>query len=99
MAGYPNPWVEIPIHTHLPLSGVQGTERASRNHINVLTADVVVALPGGHGTISEVRLAVRYHKPLVAFLSVREDIVGLPEDVYVETDLEAVKDFVRAHIW
>ena len=41
----------------------------------------------------------RYHKPLVAFLSVREDIVGLPEDVYVETDLEAVKDFVRAHIW
>ena len=24
--GYPNPWVEMPIFTHLPLSGKQGTE-------------------------------------------------------------------------
>jgi uncharacterized protein (TIGR00725 family) len=64
----PNPWVEVPIRTHLPLSGDQGTDALSRNHVNVLTADVVVVLPGGAGTRSEVELAVRYAKPVVAFL-------------------------------
>jgi len=70
----PNRWVEVPIRTHLPLSGVQGTDALSRNHVNVLTADVVVVLPGGAGTRSEVELAVRYAKPLVAFLG----SAGLP---------------------
>ncbi|MBW2193723.1 MAG: molybdenum cofactor carrier protein, partial [Deltaproteobacteria bacterium] len=37
--GYPNPWVEIPIYTHLPLSGIRGTDPMSRNHINILSAD------------------------------------------------------------
>jgi len=64
----PNRWVEVPIHTHLPLSGAQGTDALSRNHINVLTADVVVVLPGGPGTRSEAELAVRYAKPVVAFV-------------------------------
>jgi len=62
---YPNPWVEVVIRTHLPLSGERGREPLSRNHINVLTSDVVVALPGGAGTESEVALAVRYGRPLV----------------------------------
>ena len=52
-AGYPNRWVELAIRTHLPLSGVRGLGPLSRNHINVLTADVVIALPGGAGTSSE----------------------------------------------
>jgi uncharacterized protein (TIGR00725 family) len=64
----PNPWIDLPIRTHLPLSGDQGTEQGSRNHINVLTSDVVVALPGGAGTRSEVALAWRYERPVVAFL-------------------------------
>ena len=94
--GYPNRWVEIPIHTHLPLSGSRGTEQASRNHINILTADVLVALPGSHGTASEIRLANEYKKPLVAFLNSREDIPGLPLEVVVEQDIEKVKSFVRS---
>src|SRR5262249_16811637 len=48
--GYPNHWVEIPIFTHLPLSGGRGTEPLSRNHINVLSSDVLIALPGDAGT-------------------------------------------------
>jgi predicted Rossmann-fold nucleotide-binding protein len=95
MPGYPNPWIEIPIHTHLPLSGERGTELASRNHINVLTANVLVALPGSHGTASEVRLAVQYEKPLVAFVNTRDDIPGLPPETYVEPDFDKVKNFVR----
>lgn len=59
-SGYPNRWVEIPVRTHLPLSGDRGREPMSRNHINVLTSDLVVALPGGAGTESEVALALEY---------------------------------------
>ena len=58
--GYPNPWVELAIYTHLPDSGQQGTLRSSRNHINVLSADVIVALPGEAGAESEMWLAVQY---------------------------------------
>lgn len=63
-----NKWVEIPIYTHLPLSGDQGTDYMSRNHINVLASDIVIALPGGPGTYSEVRLRAQYQKPLILFL-------------------------------
>lgn len=96
--GYPNPWVEIPIYTHLPKSGVEGTDPLSRNHINVLSADVLVALPGSHGTASEVELALRYNKPLIAYLESREEIPGLADEVDVASDLEEVKAFVRDRV-
>ena len=51
---------EIVIRTHLPLSGNKGTDALSRNHINALTADYVVVLPGGAGTLSELQLAWEY---------------------------------------
>ena len=92
---YPNPWVEIPIHTHLPLSGIRGTETGSRNHINVLTSDVVVALAGRAGTASEVALAVSYERPVIAFLESPNDIPDLPEGVPVESRFEDIQDFVR----
>jgi predicted Rossmann-fold nucleotide-binding protein len=66
-AGYPNPAVELAIFTHLPLSGIAGTDPRSRNHINILSSDVVIVLPGNEGTESEMTLAVRYGKPVIAF--------------------------------
>lgn len=92
--GYPNPWVELPILTHLPLSGPFGTEDRSRNHINVLSSSVVVALPGGDGTASEVGLAMRYARPVIAFVEDRSDIPRLPADVPDTCDLDEVKRFV-----
>jgi uncharacterized protein (TIGR00725 family) len=97
-AGYPNPWVEIGIATHLPLSGRQGADPLSRNHINVLTADVVVALPGGHGTASEVALALRYGRPLIVFADGAQQIPGLVDTVRIEPDFRRVQEFVRATI-
>ena len=79
--GYPNPWIEIVIRTHLPLSGERGEHSLSRNHINVLTSDVLLALAGGAGTLSEVRLALRYGKPIAALVTGREDLPGLPQEV------------------
>jgi uncharacterized protein (TIGR00725 family) len=63
--GYPNPWIEVPILTHLSgLLGPAGED--SRNFINILTAWRIVALPGGEGTQAEIRLAVRYGRPVLA---------------------------------
>ena len=62
---YPNPYTEITIRTHLHLSGALGKNMASRNHIIVLSADTIIALPGGLGTRSEIELAMEYKKPLV----------------------------------
>ncbi len=93
--GYPNPFVELAILTHLPLSGASGTEPLSRNHINVLSSNVLIALPGGHGTSSEVALALRYRRPIAAFVDKRSDIPALPDAVPVLGTLAQVQDFVR----
>jgi len=92
--GYPNPWVEIPIRTHLPLSGAMGTDPRSRNHVNVLTADAVVALPGGEGTRSEVQLAVRYGRPAILF-GPRDAFWEWPRVEHAER-IEAVARFLES---
>jgi predicted Rossmann-fold nucleotide-binding protein len=71
---------EIVIRTHLPLSGKKGTDPLSRNHINALTADLVVILPGGSGTLSELQLAWEYGKNIMIFVG-KADVGGkTPED-------------------
>jgi uncharacterized protein (TIGR00725 family) len=97
-SGYPNPWVELPIRTHLPLSGLRGAEPLSRNHINVLTSDVIIALPGAAGTSNEVRLALLYQRPIAAYLDSRNEIPDLPGDVPVCTTLQDVQRFIAQHI-
>ena len=96
--GYPNPWVEIPIYTHLVFSGKRGEEVLSRNHINVLSSDVVIALPGSAGTSSEVALAVSYRRPVGCYLDSRDEIPGLADQVPVCGDLEGIADFVRSEL-
>ena len=96
--GYPNQWVEIPILTHLPSSGERGMEPMSRNHINVLSSDVIVALPGDAGTLSEVRLALRYERPVIAFVESDEEIPGLPDSVPISTSLEGVQTFLMTQL-
>lgn len=93
--GYPNQWVEVPIFTHLPYSGLRGTDILSRNHINVLSSDVIIALPGSAGTASEIILAKLYNKPLIAYLSDPSDIESLPPSTPFETDFKNIKKFVR----
>jgi uncharacterized protein (TIGR00725 family) len=96
--GYPNAWIEVPIRTHLHWSGPDGEQPRSRNHLIVLTATVLVALPGGSGTASEVRLALRYKKPLIAYLKARDEIPGLPSEVWSESDFNQVKAFIAQEL-
>lgn len=51
-----SPYIGIPVLTGMG---------SARNCINVLTSHVVVACPGGAGTISEVALALKYGRPVI----------------------------------
>ena len=69
----------------------------SRNHINVLSSDVIVALPGGAGTRSEVELAVMYRKPVISYLGEDGVIEGLSAGtVPVAVNLDEVARFVTS---
>ena len=94
--GYPNEWVEIAIYTHLPDSGTRGTLRSSRNHINVLSADAIVAMPGQEGTESEIWLATKYGVPIVAYGDYRES--APPHGIALAKSLDEVRQFLTSHL-
>ncbi|HEX5844733.1 MAG TPA: hypothetical protein VFY53_00225 [Rhodoplanes sp.] len=54
---YPNPYVEIAVFTALPPRAADWRSAPSRNHVNVLTAHALVALPGAVGTSNELEMA------------------------------------------
>lgn len=49
-------------HIHIPICTGMGS---ARNAINVLSSDIVVACPGGPGTISEIALALKNGKTVI----------------------------------
>ncbi|HEY8508719.1 MAG TPA: VOC family protein [Steroidobacteraceae bacterium] len=93
--GYPNPYVQLAIATHLPDRGRKGHLVTSRNHINVLSSDVIVALPGSHGTESELRLALRYNKKAAIFYSDAATIEHFPQELPRFDRLEELEAFLR----
>jgi len=96
--GYPNPWVEIPIYTHLPDRGKLGSGYTSRNHINILTSDIVVLLSGGAGTASEAELSIRYGKPAVAWLENSDEQENFPKEIEFADTFSQVREFVTDSI-
>jgi uncharacterized protein (TIGR00725 family) len=94
--GYPNAFVDLAIYTHLPYSGELGTDPRSRNHINVLSSDALIALPGGAGTRSEITLAVRYGKPVIEYGWT--GVVDIRGVVARATGIEDVRRFLNRHL-
>lgn len=90
---YPNPWVEIAITTHLAGDGGP-TAPDSRNHINVLSSDAVIALPGESGTSAEIELAMKYSKEIIIYWPDSPTTGKLPKGVPVAKSLDEVQDFV-----
>ena len=75
LPGYPNRYVELPVSTHLPAGEL---EPDSRNHINILSSDAVVALPGRVGTRAEIELARRYGRSIVVHETWGDEFPSLP---------------------
>jgi predicted Rossmann-fold nucleotide-binding protein len=96
LAGYPNVWVELAIFTHLPDSGPDGTLRSSRNHINVLSADAIVALPGQEGTEAEAWLAVQYGVPVIACGAYGDRHAMAPHGIPLARSISEVRAFLEA---
>ena len=64
----PNPYIDIPIYT-----GISD----GRNALNAKTSDVVIAVGGGYGTLSEIAMALKNGKPVIALRTwtiSREDV-------------------------
>lgn len=91
--GYPNSWVELAVRTHLPGRGGGGAGPDSRNHLNVLSGDVLVFLPGGAGTASELELAARYGRPILLFAGEPPAIPArIPDRARRAADLAALEE-------
>jgi uncharacterized protein (TIGR00725 family) len=72
-----NPYIDLPIVTGLS---------EARNLIIVRTAEVLIAVGGGPGTLSEIAFALKLHKPIISLDSwqIADDIIR------VRTPQEAV---------
>ena len=90
LPGYPNDFVEIPIATHLPGGEV---ESDSRNHLNILSSAVVLALPGRVGTRAEIELSIRYGRPIAVHSFWHDVFPDLPRFDEVDAAIEFADRF------
>ncbi|MCS6803676.1 MAG: TIGR00725 family protein [Acidobacteriota bacterium] len=80
----PNPFIDVAIFTGMS---------DARNAINASSSDVIIAVGGGFGTLSEIALALKIGKPVVLLHSWRFEIeppVSMANVHRAETPAEAV---------
>jgi len=81
--GYPNQFVSIPIYTGMS---------DARNVINVKSSNVVVALEGGPGTLSEVALAIKAGTPVILLACPQFEQLTQSQVVAVQAVQEAMRE-------
>lgn len=97
-ANYPNPFVDMVIVTPLPrYSTEMPADMLNRNYINILSSEVVIALPGGPGTLNELNLAVRFSKPALCFGPIA-NFSGAHENIERTEDFDRVCCFIIENI-
>ena len=79
---------------HLGVAIVTGLGMA-RNAVNVLSSDVVIALPGGAGTLSEIALARKAGRPLVLLGWAQAAAATGPADLATDDPDEALEFAAR----
>ena len=87
-----NPYLDVPIATGLG---------EARNAIVVRTADAVIAVSGGYGTLSEIGLALKMGRPVVGLRTWELSQGGCPVQAVVEvgTPVEAVEQALALASW
>ena len=96
--GYPNPYVELAINTHLIAKQPAAWDGLTRNHINILSSDAVIALPGSNGTRHEIKMAIDYQRPVATLFRSPDEMGELPKGVRQCADLGDIEDFLADHV-
>ena len=83
-------YIDIPIVTGMGMA---------RNVINILSSDLIIALPGKAGTISKIAIALKYNKEIVLFkFDVGKWIKPYYEEgkIYLINDIEELRAFIKS---
>jgi uncharacterized protein (TIGR00725 family) len=86
-------YIDIPIVTGMGLA---------RNVINILSSDIVIALPGMAGTISEIALALNHGKKVILFrfeVGAWIDYYIDKKQVLVASQVEQLKQLLRKELY
>lgn len=94
---YPNQFIEMPIFTPLGVYDKNDPDKINRNYINVLSSDIVIALPGGIGTKQEVQLAEQFKKAVVLY-GPKERFCHFNPDLRRIDQLPELVDWVSSNI-
>jgi uncharacterized protein (TIGR00725 family) len=86
MAGYPNEFVDIAIHTGM---------YEARNVINAKTPHCLIALAGGAGTLSEIALALRAETPVIGLRCPEVSLAGVDPIIRVGSVDQAIREMDR----
>ncbi|MBP9838087.1 MAG: LOG family protein [Proteobacteria bacterium] len=92
--GYPNPYVEVPIYVPLGIPTAHDDFRITRNYVNILTSNVVIALPGSIGTRNEVALCLRLNKPVILY-GVSGFFRDMPEEIPRTNHITEIVEFIK----
>ncbi|MBI4600658.1 MAG: TIGR00725 family protein [Planctomycetes bacterium] len=84
----PNEFIDVPVFTGLG---------DARNWVNACSSDALIAIAGGHGTLSEIALGLKLGRPVVLLRTWRfEGDPSLPAPPRAETAEEAVEMAFKA---
>jgi uncharacterized protein (TIGR00725 family) len=92
-SNYPNQYVEIPIYTPLGVYNPEQPERVTRNHINILTSDIVIALPGMGGTRNEIDLCGQFGKAVLLY-GPEEEFADLDANIPRASELDTAMQWL-----
>lgn len=95
--GYPNPYVEITIYTPLPTHNLDDKDAVNRNHLNIMSSDLIIALPGTKGTKNEVDIVLTMKKPIIGF-GEEVQFEGFSSALEITNNLHKIEKFIDSHL-
>lgn len=82
----PNPYIKIPVFTGMS---------DGRNSINAKSSDIVIAIGGGWGTLSEIALSLKNKKKVILLKSWNEKIEIKDENLFIAKNLKELEKIFK----